>query len=224
MAGGAWWAAVHGVARVGHDWGTSLSLSTFMHWRRKWQPTPVFLPGESQGRGSPVSTIYGVAQSRTRLKWLSSSSSSRALTNFIVNLAILLPYFLYHRLIFLCPPLNQLFSSCLSLLINYGNLLIHIPCIFIWKLHVLVFWKLYFDTPKCAWDWISHHSGESLNLDLFEWEKWHEMRFLLLSVVVQILALRVGNHRARKQPLYLVLLEDNDSRLRKWNWHWPKNG
>ena len=31
---------------------TSLSLSTFMHWRRKWQPTPVFLPGESQGWGS----------------------------------------------------------------------------------------------------------------------------------------------------------------------------
>ena len=36
---------------VGHDWVTSLSLFTFMHWRRKWQPTPVFLPGESQGRG-----------------------------------------------------------------------------------------------------------------------------------------------------------------------------
>ena len=27
---------------------------TLMHWRRKWQPTPVFLPGESQGRGSLV--------------------------------------------------------------------------------------------------------------------------------------------------------------------------
>ena len=39
---------------VGHDRATSLSLFTFMHWRRKWQPTPVFLPGESQGRGSPV--------------------------------------------------------------------------------------------------------------------------------------------------------------------------
>ena len=38
--------------RVGHDWGTSLSLYTFMHWRRKWQPSPLFLPGESQGRGS----------------------------------------------------------------------------------------------------------------------------------------------------------------------------
>ena len=40
--------------RVGHDWVTSLSLFTFMHWRRKWQPTPVFLPGESQGRESLV--------------------------------------------------------------------------------------------------------------------------------------------------------------------------
>ena len=36
--------------RVRHDWATSLSLFTFMHWRRKWQPTPVFLLGESQGR------------------------------------------------------------------------------------------------------------------------------------------------------------------------------
>ena len=42
-----------GLLRVGHDWGTSLSLFIFMHWRRKWQPTPVFLPGESQGRGVP---------------------------------------------------------------------------------------------------------------------------------------------------------------------------
>ena len=41
-----------GSRRVGHDSATSLSLFTLMHWRRKWQPTPVFLPGESQGRGS----------------------------------------------------------------------------------------------------------------------------------------------------------------------------
>ena len=41
-----------GSLRVGHDWATSLSLFTFMHWRRNWQLTPVFLPGESQGRGS----------------------------------------------------------------------------------------------------------------------------------------------------------------------------
>ena len=41
-----------GSRRVGHDSRTSLSLFTFMHWRRKWQPTPVFLPGESRGQGS----------------------------------------------------------------------------------------------------------------------------------------------------------------------------
>ena len=60
--------------RVGHDWVTLLSLFTFMHWRRKWQPTPVFLPGESQGRGAWWASVCGVAQSRTRLKRLSSSS------------------------------------------------------------------------------------------------------------------------------------------------------
>ena len=43
-----------GSPRVGHDSVTSLSLFTFMHWRRKWQPTPVFLPGESQGQRSLV--------------------------------------------------------------------------------------------------------------------------------------------------------------------------
>ena len=43
-----------GSLRVGHDWVTSLWLFTFMHWRRKWQPTPVFLPGESHGQRSLV--------------------------------------------------------------------------------------------------------------------------------------------------------------------------
>ena len=90
MDGGAWKAAVHGVAEgqmplsdftftfhfhalekemathsstlawripgTGEPGGlpTSLSLFTFMHWKRKWQPTPVLLPGESQGCGSMV--------------------------------------------------------------------------------------------------------------------------------------------------------------------------
>ena len=60
----------------------SLSLFTFMHWRRKWQPTPVFLPGESQGQEAWWAAIYAVAQSRTRLKWRSSSSSSSLLTEY----------------------------------------------------------------------------------------------------------------------------------------------
>ena len=48
------WLQSMGSWRVGHDWATSLSLFSFMHWRRKLQPTPVFLPGESQGRRSLV--------------------------------------------------------------------------------------------------------------------------------------------------------------------------
>ena len=43
-----------GLLRVRHDKATSLSLFAFMQWRRKWQSTPVFLPRESQGRGSLV--------------------------------------------------------------------------------------------------------------------------------------------------------------------------
>ena len=43
--------------RVGHNWASSLSLFTFMHRRRKWQPTPVFLPGASQGWGSLVGCL-----------------------------------------------------------------------------------------------------------------------------------------------------------------------
>ena len=111
-----------GSQRVGRNWATSLSLFTFMHWRRQWQPTPVLLPGRSHGQrslvgcspwgreeseatgrlhfhfslscigeenGNPLqcsclenprdggalwAAVYGVAQSRTRLKRLSSST------------------------------------------------------------------------------------------------------------------------------------------------------
>ena len=55
-----------GSRRVRHDWATSLSLSTFMHWRRKWQPAPVFLLGESQGQGSLVGCrLWGRRESDT---------------------------------------------------------------------------------------------------------------------------------------------------------------
>ena len=53
-----------GSLRVGQDSATSLSLFTFMNWRRKWQPTPVFLPGESQGQGSLVGCrLWGLTES-----------------------------------------------------------------------------------------------------------------------------------------------------------------
>ena len=90
-----------GSLRIGHDWVTSLSLFTFMHWRRKWQPTPVFLPGESQGWGSLV--VYGVAQSLTRLKWLS-------------NRSLLVIYFIYGEGVKITQPYLTLFSPPARLL------------------------------------------------------------------------------------------------------------
>ena len=68
-----------GLRRVGHNWAISISLFTF-HFHaleKEWQPTPAFLPGESQGQGSLVGCHPNrVAQNPTRLKQLSSSSSS----------------------------------------------------------------------------------------------------------------------------------------------------
>ena len=72
--------------RVRHDWATSLSLFTFMHWRRKWQPTPVFLPGTGEPGGLPSMGSHGVghdwsdlaaakqADGRTSTSWKTGGS------------------------------------------------------------------------------------------------------------------------------------------------------
>ena len=65
-----------GSQRVGHDRATSLSLSSAFSktslnirkfpWRRKWHPTPVFLPGKSHGGRSPVGySPWGHKESNT---------------------------------------------------------------------------------------------------------------------------------------------------------------
>ena len=64
-----------GLRRVGHDWATSLSLFTFVHWRRKWQPTPVLLPGESHGRRSLVSYSPWGRKELDMTEWLTLSFS-----------------------------------------------------------------------------------------------------------------------------------------------------
>ena len=64
MDGGAWCTAVRGVANSRTRLSDFTFTFTFMHWRRKWQPTPVFLPGESQGQGSLVGCrLWGCTES-----------------------------------------------------------------------------------------------------------------------------------------------------------------
>ena len=56
------WAAVHGVAQSRTQL-KRLSMHACMYWRRKWQPTPVFLPGESQGQKSLVGChLWGLTE------------------------------------------------------------------------------------------------------------------------------------------------------------------
>ena len=68
-----------GSRRVGHDWATSLSLFTFTHWRRKRQPTPVFLPGESQGRWSLMGCRLG--SDKVGHDWSNLAAAAAALTS-----------------------------------------------------------------------------------------------------------------------------------------------
>ena len=68
-----------GSLRARHDWVTSLSLFTFLHWRTKWQPFQCSCLENPRDRGAWWAAVCGITQSRTRLKWLSSSSSSSPL-------------------------------------------------------------------------------------------------------------------------------------------------
>ena len=101
-----------GSLRDGHNWATSFSLFTFVHWRRKWQPAPVFLPGESQGRGAWWAAVYGVAQSQTRLKWLSSSNSSSICLCVCVCVCVCIKQFIYPFIYHWISRLFQCLSYC----------------------------------------------------------------------------------------------------------------
>ena len=82
MDGGAWWAAVHGVAKSRTRLSDFTFIFTFMHWRRKWQPTPVLLPGESQGRGNLVGCyLWGRTESDTTEETQQQNVHSNSICN-----------------------------------------------------------------------------------------------------------------------------------------------
>ena len=95
MGGGAWWAAVHGVAKS-QTWLSDFPFTFHFHALEKEMAThSSVLVWRIPGMGEPGwASVYGVAQSRTRLKRLSSSSS-------------ILP------LPFLSPTWNHLFVTCI---------------------------------------------------------------------------------------------------------------
>ena len=110
---------------VGHDWATFLSLFTFMHWRRKWQPTPVFLPGESQGRGEPGG-LLSLGSHRVGHDWSDLATAAAThilifLANCLLDSSILMSISTCHNGMFLFPL--QSWSSFLTSIISRTTLL-----------------------------------------------------------------------------------------------------
>ena len=104
-----------GSLRVGHDWATSLSLFTFMHWRRKWQPIPVFLPGEFQGRGSLVGCQTSLGSHRVGHNW---SNLAAAVAAAIVHCV----YNIYH-IFFIHSSLDRHLAFVIFVSAAWRNLL-----------------------------------------------------------------------------------------------------
>ena len=69
-----------GSLRVGHDWATSLSLFTFMHWRRKLQPSPVFLPLPRTG---DPGGLPSVGYHRVRHDWSNLTVGTNEIIHFV---------------------------------------------------------------------------------------------------------------------------------------------
>ena len=86
MDRGAWQAAVHGVTKSRTRLSDFTFTFPFMHWRRKWQPTPVFLPGESQGRGSLVGChLWGRTESDTTEATQQQKAQYTKIAQFVKN-------------------------------------------------------------------------------------------------------------------------------------------
>ena len=85
MDGGAWWAVVHGVTKSQTRLSDFTFIFTFMHWRKKWQHTPVFLPGESQGWGSPLGCCLWGRTELDMTEVMQQQQQQQALRYYIYN-------------------------------------------------------------------------------------------------------------------------------------------
>ena len=150
-----------GLLTVGHDWTTSLSLFAFKHWRKKWQCSCLENPRD----GAWLAAVYGVAQSRTLLKWLSSSSIP-----FKYVPQLLYPIICHWRMTWTEEPggLHSMgsqrvrhswvmhFPSCIYIYICLYNYIIFISCILLsCNLFYIFFFTLQFILHNILWNFNS---------------------------------------------------------------------
>jgi len=174
-----------GSLRVGHDWATSLSLFTFMHWRRNGNPLQCSCLENPRNGGAWLAAVYGVAQ--TRLKRLSSSSSSRLWA--LVSLSDLISYSVstlrmgltfcladrvwpmvdFQELLFLNWIRIVLYLAEISAIVTKKRNLLLQKWAFIWKLHY------------CAMEYFSNQKWHPGDLEvvygLHPYFAWHTMLF-----------------------------------------------
>ena len=79
--------------RVGHYWATSLSLFTFMHWRRKWQPHSSVLAWRIPGTGEPGG-LPAMGSHRVGHDWrdLAAAAAAWSLTQILRNSVSMLTF------------------------------------------------------------------------------------------------------------------------------------
>ena len=115
-----------GSLRVGHDWATSLSLFTFMHWRRKWQPTPSVLawriPGTGEPGGLPSMGLYRVGHDWSDL---ACSFPIAWFGAFCDKLRQNLYIFLWLTFVCVCSPRNMFWDSITLTLVTLIHFIIY---------------------------------------------------------------------------------------------------
>ena len=160
-----------GLLRVGHDWATSLSLFTFiMHWRRKWQPTPVFLPGESQGRGSLVG-CPSMGSHRVGHNWsdLAAATAAKSYKGFLLEFWGTFPF-----------SKNKLIKfSTYRILINLARSTVFV-CVPFWLRNQLL---CFCCTPSQQWPEEKKEEGEKEQLA--QKQRWGEIPYYQQCLSVQ---------------------------------------
>ena len=179
-----------------------------MHWRRKWQPTPVFLPGESHGQWSLVGfRLWG--RTETRLMWLSSSSKCSSLWTHTIFYLKNLPYhcFLAQNYHLFSRFLKCCFPACPNM--SLFSVWLGVPLFSPW---------LCLQLPRCLWTsllalWASVQLSSFQSLSLVQpfvtpWTPAHQAFLSFtnsrsLLKLVSIRSVMPSNHLILCHPLLL---------------------